>query len=1093
VLVGLTPIRRTRLARSGTTQVSRNRGAPWSIAAGTMTPPCPPASPGTRTAQRFSESRTTAGPCWGSAFLLLLLALAAAACTDSGNDAGGTADALATEQDCDASSVTWADTSSRSTACVGPWTYTRHRTETSPSPQCGIQGCALRAQCAEWVSQPNHVATTQFTIPATCGFRPGIGYVCEPPMNAATQRCQTFQNQQAYAWDQPADRNVLSSSHQLGILSEHGSRNTRFECVVSIRYQSLITARHATCACETPQYRTCRHTIAGEERVITPSGQSESQVRSAHDASAVGQLTPEQIAPVCSTAENVPATQLELKLTRLLDTLDDRSLVPAAGALHDDIVRRIKITYELIGHAIPAQSPLHGRAMDLYEDHRDVVPTCGLNAAVTGSSCGSETDWRLKLCTRLTSGHVDADLVGRRFDDCLLELDALGDALESGSCPADGPYVEATVETHRRLMESLLVRFAQRLAASTTSPGSQVPAYDTTLIANMLHRIDEWFAHAVHGLGSEAKGHRELALATNKFWQAAQGYVLRNGDLTEWENNSMYAELQRELQVADHTENEQQARAIVESALGVSELRGLALDRAVLTAAYGDVGSSSEAVLSGAPLLRITTDALSPLVERLDALAQFHDVGCAFADCVTWTTPTKLARFWKVLSRLDAASAQPPSLSEVLADSRLGPLNGWAAVFSKIRDRQGRLIDALTEARESDARRDNELVELLHIANTRTKAYAATGLFLPAVGDVLFTGVHANQRERVQEHLNALKVLIQRKRDELDARLVSLVGNLVTVRDREASRAQIEATKERLRVELEALKKREVSLSHLASTGADSEASEFETLMAEWAQISGAIDEAAYLRVESTRRVDATGQHALFKSWTTQDVDTIAIALPATPSMPLTKKIEINAGEVLSIATSGAWAPTCALRDTKMLDQDRAIEALDDPGVDGSTLDQTSIPIGPEGYSISWTGSGYESSDNHGSVVGRITTGQNAQGCGGVTWGYGRAESCSYIDISVTAEAGKSWQAGSEGRTSASFSSGLFLPHTPFEAPAGALVVVEMPRGATHEALVRNVTSSAARTPQSPYRRTQTCTSLPTTSSVRNRTTRSSR
>jgi hypothetical protein len=866
--------------------------------------------------------------------------------------------------------------------------------------------------------------------------------VCRPNTALANTQCGSYRQQQSAVVEAPADQRVISSSASATLLTESNAQQHTFRCVATIVFDRLITGPNQACGCAITRYRSCDHATASQQRVVTAPSLTMSEVRAAHDPTPIGQLSRAQINPVCSTAENVVAP--EPKLTRLLASLADPAIAPAGGDLFADIVRRLKISYELLGHELPADSALHGQLLQVYRQHPAITPSCGRDVEDDYAACDAETDWRLRFCTRLTGGHVDADLVAGRFDDCIEELNALGAAVESGACTEASPALAQSVTTHRRLMDRVLVRFALALAASPPGTGERpIPLYDEAAIVDALRRIETWFPAARLGLGDRV-AHRELELAANKFWQAAHGYA-PGATTTTWLDDSMYAELQAELDAAAEEDDEDVARQAVEDAMELTQLRGLALDRAVLMAAYRDIGPAP--VLTGAPLLRITSDALAPLQERLDALVQFHDVGCAVANCATMSTPTTLSQFWNILSQLTS-----PSLADAMADPRVGELNGWRPVFARIAAHQTRLEEAVEEAHLEDARREQDFIELVTAAQSRTATYDATGLFLPPTGDRLLTGVHVNQRDRVKEHVLSLKRDIEDGRNELEGGLTSLVNNLTRVNDAESAQAQLVAAKERVASEIADLTKREGSFRTLIRSGSPAGNDEFETLMADWAKVSGSIDEAAYLRVASTREFRLAGDDANFVDWDTQGI--LDVAAKDTAGVD---KIALQAGQVLSLATNGAWSPTCAVRSVHMIDPDHAIEAVDDPGVAGVRIQAASAPIGPEGYTIQWTGSGYSAASTHAGLEGRLTVGVKAEACGGIKIGGTGGNSCGYVDASITASVGKNWQGGREGRTSATFSSGLFLPQTPFEAPAGALVVVEMPEGETDPALIRDV------------------------------------
>ena len=936
------------------------------------------------------------------------------------------------EDECTAADVTWANPADETQACAGPWTYYKYASETSRSPLCGASdGCIQYSSCPHWVQQPAAKPSEDYDVNMICHGPPGE-VECEPNWTLATSVCDTFKAEQSAVVDAPQDQQVTGSSSILTKISTTPStRRNRFRCDLTIEYQKLITSPHSSCACAIPQYPSCLHAVQVTPppvRVVTAAGQSKSQVRAAHVDLLPGQLSGAQIQPSCTTGEDQPS--LPAKLDRLFAGMADSAIVTPGTAVFGEFVRRAKLTYELFdGAAVAAPEEVHAAVLDLYRTYPDLEPTCGRNAEAVADPCDDETSWRLRFCTRMSSLHVGGDLARRIYQECIDELAALGDAIEGDDCDEDDPFVTASVDPHRRLQEKVLVRFGTALVAPGTNKVDDS--------ADALHLVDRWYAQAARVFPAETAG-AELALVSNKFWQAAYGYRV-DSEAVGWIDQSLYGNLQQKLHEAEG-KSADDARQIVDAAMEVTELQGLELDRAVLTAAYADA-APGQPVLAGAPLLRVTADALAPLAERMDALVQFHDVGCSLLDCAALSTPTKLSRLWKVLAHLSAGPGSSPTLAEVLAATP-GTMAGWKPVFLAIQAEQQRLLDALAE---EDADGEGDLRAVVSEARARIASYEATGLFLPAVGDRLYTGVHANQRDRVRDGLEQLEQIMNDKRRDIDNRLVSLVDGLVRVRDADTSLAQLEATKERLIIERDDAAARAASFrAILNSGGAGSDSSVFELLMAEWAAIEGSIDEQAYLRVDDSADLFLTGDDATFESWQGATLTDLGV-----------HKIEVARKETISIATDGAWAPTCALREARVLDVTNG-----PPSVNGAPIDLTGPPIGPEGYTISWTGSNMIAESAHGGKTDRFTMGFRAEGCvstpGMSVTGDG-ARFCAYIDGSVNREEGTSWQNGFEGRTSTQFSSGIFLPTTPFEAPAGSLVVVEMPPGQTDPAALRDV------------------------------------
>jgi hypothetical protein len=956
---------------------------------------------------------------------------------------GSSSESLEIEDECTATDVSWVNPDDESTACAGPWVHYKYASETSAHPLCpGPVGCSLDKSCPHWVAQPPATPSTSFNLMGLCEVDAEGIFQCSPPWDSAGQLCADFKVQQSNQVEMPADQEVTSATSSVGWTAQSGPIFT-FVCSVTINFNKRVNGRHPSCGCETPIYPSCEHAIVVASppvRVLTPPGTTKAQVRAAHDDSTPGQLSRTAIDPICSTGEDEPS--LLLKIDRLLVNLLDPAIAPTGGPVFQEIVRRAKLSYELLDNAQVAhpESP-HTDVLSLYEDYPDFEPVCGRRKPVTQEECAG--DWRLRMCTRLTSAHVKVapgrgDLVRHLYPECIEQLRELGDDVESAECSTDGDFVAASVDAQRRLHDKVLLRFGMALDPAPT-------ASNVSRIADALHLLDGWHAQAARTLTRPYRLRAELDLAASKFWQVAHGYKPGTEE-TEWVADSPYAVLTETLALAED-EPPAAARQMVEDALQETDTRGLKLDREVLAAAYGEIGG--QPVMVGAPLLHITRDALDSLTERLEALAQFHDVGCALANCVAFSTPTKLSRFWKVLAHLTAGPGSTPDLGDVLAATP-GTMLGWKPAFAAVEAAQDRLLDAVAAEAEAEIENPGSGVKLaasVEHARNRTAAYEATGMFLPPVGDRLYTGVHANQRARVKDHMNDLNDRLAAEQISIDNRLVQLVSGLVQVREGETAVAQLEATKDRLATELDDLHGRATAFRAIIARGAaQSGVSVFEELMAEWSTIEGASDEAAYLRAGDSIDLFLTGQNATFESWQGATVADVGV-----------QKIEVPARQAISISTEGVWAPSCALRRARVVDPDEI--ALGDVPA-GQQIDSTGVVIGPEGYSIAWTGSAFKAETIARSVSTRFTAGAKFEACVGTPLSAmtgADTKLCLYADASISLDQATNWQDGTEGRTSAQFSSGLFLPTTPFQAATGSLVVVEMPPGQTDPDLIRDV------------------------------------
>ncbi len=140
-------------------------------------------------------------------------------------------------------------------------------------------------------------------------------------------------------------------------------------------------------------------------------------------------------------------------------------------------------------------------------------------------------------------------------------------------------------------------------------------------------------------------------------------------------------------------------------------------------------------------------------------------------------------------------------------------------------------------------------------------------------------------------------------------------------------------------------------------------------------------------------------------------------------------------GEAIKLRVTNSWSPSCALAQSHY----------------APTAQNPSPVIGPEGYRLSWSETGFRtetfarerSMTSTASVEACVKAGYGggpAAGAFGVNFEV-YVKAC--LSASLSATKSKNWQHGTESRESATFAGGLFLDNTPYpEAPAGALLLV---------------------------------------------------
>jgi hypothetical protein len=987
------------------------------------------------------------------------------------------------------------DFTSSAQTCAGPWTYKAYDKETSAFNLCA---CQTHKTCSRDVEQPDyHNNSKTVTIPGVgCHWEDTVPpvWTCNPNPIAAHTACQTWLLQDSTPGpvgpvhfiddvDSPVDQVATGWGVTEALLTNTFPATQHvFRCNATVEWFKRFVGPHPDCGCQVHQsclhakrterpskdYDTFVETAKLVKEVVTPAAKTKQWVRDNHVAtmttmglSVLGQITPAKIAPICSTAEDVASGDFPGKLKRLLESLRNPLILAKGASVVNEIVSRGKVAYEFFNNAHitsyahdpepgDPQPPLEEVIEELYEAYPTVEHACGRHADAVATPCDAATNWRLRFCTRLTSAHVgvvynassgaltSGDLVARLYKECIQELDSLADAVESGACAVDDPFVTASLDVHRRLQDKLLLRFGVKFAPQTTPADDSPPSEITALqpMSEVLHDIDRWYAQTTRLMPEPEPLRAELTLATNKFWQAAQGFKV-GGQEVEWVPNSLY----KALSAIDT--NPPPPLATLEAALGTAEKRGFRLDRAVINAAYSNIGAS-EPVMVGAPLLRITAQALAPLAERLDALVQFHDVGCSLIDCTALATPTQVPQFWKVLAHLTAGPGSNPDLGQVLGTVTT-TLSNWKPAFQKIKDFQPRFLDAAANGQS-----EVNFLALLQQARDRIASYEATGVFEPAVSNLLYKGINTEQRAGVRDHLDGpggLNEQLTATLDDIEDRIELLVQGLVRVVDNSTSQAQAEAALEGLRLELMDLRAREGAFSQIALDGAEAVA--FETLMQEWSTVDDIVDQQGQLILGSSATYFLSGGDARFDgNWNDENIANVA---------PVGfQKIELDANQVLSvaIASNSVWSPTCALRDVHMA------TLAEGEWQAGPQLDIAGALAGPEGFTVGWSGSNFYADGFAEHDVDRITSGWKVEGCAGAGLDLGpvagSGQACAYYDNSHTDEFIDTWQNGSESRSTVQLLGGLYVPGvTPYEAPAGALVVVEMPRGVTTPAQYR--------------------------------------
>jgi hypothetical protein len=501
--------------------------------------------------------------------------------------------------------------------------------------------------------------------------------------------------------------------------------------------------------------------------------------------------------------------------------------------------------------------------------------------------------------------------------------------------------------------------------------------------------------------------------------------------------------------------------------------------RKLFVAAFPETGDPP---LHSAPLLYLLGDGMQMVAGRLDYLGLFHDLGCRFKGCLGGNVHTEVSEMWSLMASL----AEPTALATAVthATSVRPP---WSKVFDRIQKVHDRTIQPATVDAYGVTSYAPSLLaggdattlptpalgaaRLVQKATSRRDNYANSGLLSSNATNTLSIGL-----------LNSVLGTTPGGQCPLLSDIDRLTSTLTTrVHDYQAAQqAQVTATLGQLQAAQKA--------TQLASQNKSTQ-DQFDHYEAEQKafQASDAYEEAAfgdfmsaYNGVTNSDSVDPTlmiqrhfvttnvipGDKAARASSGQPWSDITAVAVMPSSGAAGAPPFKLNApqGAILNLTTTGKWSPTCALRSASF---------PADQSVDRTQIE--SAQTGPEGYVFTTSGSSLQASSN--TTVdsnGRQSSVEaSAKLCAGVKGETGPdflgQKMKAYFDASVcvgaSTGASKSHTSslsssnGTEGRVTASFASGIHLPNTPFpEAPAGALLLVEMESGQTSPDHIIDVT-----------------------------------
>lgn len=951
----------------------------------------------------------------------------------------------------DAPSCTAAALQSAPAFCQGPWRYTQTQRCTSVDPSCPRQ-CTAFSSCAKWENGTSSSAVV-FEGPVVDGT--GVQHcvqmcrfgICQPvscsgTITQPTTACQNNANARSSelraqiasavamepTFDSAAAQSARSTEAQnrVSVTPNHFIQTFNFtfedtgfngvtfsrwdqswRCMLNTVTAQPVTAVNSACSCATLTPAACEHDCSSTTAYTAPG-----KLRPA---------SPYITGQECLTYDSLPVTtpaDVQDKFARLWDAYQG-SVPPTVTdvSFRQGLRRRLKLVYELWGEKLVntiAPDDQIDRAISLYKNFPDDNPSCGaIDAPVPPAGCSNPAvvgkRGELVRCQRLLEPHASEAVASLAEADCVAllggYLDLAAQTADDAAC--GGPHLRE-LATHKVFQLE-----DKQLGVIESAP--------TTLggLPRQLWLFDGWFAvtRRAAGLGVFAAAdqlQRDTSYLIGRFWDRMRANSTFDEELAGLENASTPQE--------------------AEQALGLSAVAGRGVEQAVLSALFTVPSSTiqpenialTRPPLRSLPLLAMLGDGLKPLMDDLDGLAIFHDIACLFRDCRSPVTSTPSRHAWNILAGLER-----PGLTDVVA-ANPHALAGWTPVFGKIAAQQAVLTQAISDAVGGPGGLSNAAYAAVHPlasplwglfqhARAFHDHYEATGQFESTARNQLQGSLLEQDQQRVVDDLRTRAARLQNLVADYRNNLIATARAQLDVMSAGATLDDLFAQRNRKSKEMD---HKSANVSGLRASGEDEDLA-FGSLAASFATIQASLDAGAFVDVGDTQTLNLTAHSARFAS-SRAPADVANHVIPG-----------LARGQMLIIQSSGTWAPTCALRNARFFRPD----GLADHGADLSQA-----LIGPEGYTVNWTGSTFSASSSGHSLGLEETMGVSLKLCetsGAVELIGIHAEACVYADLHATSALSTSDTSGSEHRSAASFSSGIRLRSTPFpEATAGSLLVI---------------------------------------------------
>lgn len=860
-------------------------------------------------------------------------------------------------------------------------------------------------------------------------------------------------------------------------------------CDVTFELPTLATGQGEVCGCE--QWH-CTSSSCGA--TVEPHHSARGL-----SLAALGQAVPHLAhtpAPACSTCDPLPIDTPEAARAKVSCLESQRRAVGVAEAPALDA--RLRLLLTLAGdqltpaerdiawegfagdrlHAPLACEPPFTAAPVAAQDPDDVFAVCPASSLRV-----LQRD--LAACERLAGvaeGSVRASVAWVLAERCIGLLERVHTARTFAGL--DNACVDADFSARTRASAASVLRGAfdalverGSLGAPDAASVAQYPELDRTLAL-----VDRWYvaerASREEGGSSTAEAEALAALdeMLDAFWNAAQ----------------RARRVMLDLEALTATSNPSEAEVALELARAAA--RADRLDQDVLRAAHRPSGAVLAAVragevevlpaltlrnsaTSGDVLLRLTGDTLTGLARALERSEPFHDLGCRVNGCGPLANAPGLARtplstLWRALAALDrpADGTDQEDLAGLLQS--LPATAPWRPALLAIAENQAALLAAVDAATSEPQRVPLDavaplglapavlrLAALVRQASGRARHYEATGLLALRGDRRIDANVSADGRRATLDALDAANAefaedVSRMESDRRDALVEALhrsgaERSLLAIQQR---LQQLDTTVGRLNADALGLSAAMLSLDRGVGVAADRAAA-----------VQDILDAGAFLQVGDTRRFVVHGHDG--SPAIQVERQQLPIAQFAASGIELgsdgIRGIAVAANQQVLVSAAGEYSPLCSLsrhgndRSRHLVagiassisllsaEQELSLSLSPNPGT----------TIGPEGFQLLHQGSRTqvrsrdEDATDGGIIRGIVAAVTRSVPVVGSLMG-GFLDQIDPVENST----------GASQSDSVSFHGGLRLPETPFPSlPAGALLLLELPRGATDSSQIRAV------------------------------------